>query len=94
VIARFRGLIDDAVARGAIAHCYLHPHNLIDGSGQLEMLDGILRHYAARQRQGEIVCVTQQQFCEEMRAGDAPVDRPGHGRSHADGLAVARLPTA
>jgi len=77
VVARFCRLIDDAVARGGIAHFYLHPHNLIDGGDQLEMLDGILAHYAACHRRGEIACMTQQQFCEQLRA--ANLDREDAG---------------
>ena len=66
VVARFRRLIDDAIACGGIAHFYLHPHNLIDGQDQLEMLDHILAHYALRHQRGEIACMTQQQLCEEL----------------------------
>ncbi|MRR54714.1 MAG: hypothetical protein EG822_09420 [Deltaproteobacteria bacterium] len=68
-LARWKGIIDHAIKHDGIAHLWLHPHNLIDGRSQLELLESVLRHVADKLKTGELVNFTQYDYCLDAVAG-------------------------
>lgn len=50
-------IADDAIDSGQVAHLWLHPHNLITGYRQFDLLANVLRSLAARRSDG-LACLT------------------------------------
>jgi len=62
-IKRWKNIIDDAIKNNGVAHLWLHPHNLIDGKFQAEMLDEILRYVSIKLNSGALINHTQYDYC-------------------------------
>jgi peptidoglycan/xylan/chitin deacetylase (PgdA/CDA1 family) len=63
-LMRWRSILDAAVANDGVALLYLHPHNIIDGPGTLELFSGVL-HIASKLREAKgLAIVTQAEYCE------------------------------
>jgi hypothetical protein len=74
-LARWRHIVGDAVRHGRVAHLWLHPHNVIDGRGTLQLLDRILQVVSAHRRRGELQVLTQADYVGSWR--DVRRDREG-----------------
>jgi hypothetical protein len=74
-VARFEHLLDHAEASGGVAHMWLHPHNLITGKQQLELLNRVLKSVSIRQKRGSLSVLTMGEYCrqqeEEMKSSQA-----------------------
>lgn len=68
-LARWKSLLDRATAKDAVAHLWLHPHNLITGPGTAESLERVLAHAARLRDEGRLEVRTQEQFCDGVEAG-------------------------
>lgn len=70
-LLRWRSILNDAVANDRVALLYLHPHNLIDGPGTLELFEGVLRIAADLRDSDELSIVTQAEYCATRVQNDA-----------------------
>lgn len=66
VLARWRSILNDAVAKDGVAHVWLHPHNLITGKAQDDLLDAVLREIRIRVTSGDLTVKTQLEFAEDL----------------------------
>lgn len=57
--------LHDAIARRCVLHLWSHPHNFIDGQGMFPLLESILETIAECVARGEVVNLTQTQYCEQ-----------------------------
>jgi peptidoglycan/xylan/chitin deacetylase (PgdA/CDA1 family) len=62
-LMRWRSILYDAVANDRVALLYLHPHNLIDGPGTLELLEGVLQIASKLRESKGLAIVTQAEYC-------------------------------
>lgn len=63
-VARWQRIMQDAVCRGdGVALLRLHPHNLITGKSQFDLLERLLDEIALRVRCGDLQVMTQRQLC-------------------------------
>lgn len=69
-LARWRSILKDAIENGRVVHLWTHPHNFLTASHQFELLDSILREVNKCVDAGELVNMTQQEYCSHIR-GDA-----------------------
>lgn len=58
-IVRWKGIIDDAISRGSVAHLWTHPHNFISDPGLFDVLEEILAHARQRRDEGRLENYTQ-----------------------------------
>lgn len=58
-VERWKGMIDDAIAGGSVAHLWTHPHNFISDPGLFAVLDEILGHVRLRRDEGKLDNPTQ-----------------------------------
>jgi peptidoglycan/xylan/chitin deacetylase (PgdA/CDA1 family) len=65
-LARWRHILLDAVRQGKVAHLWLHPHNVIDGRGTLQLLDGILEMVAGHRARGELEVLSQAAYLDTV----------------------------
>lgn len=63
---RWRRVLEDAAVHDRTAHLWLHPHNLITGHRQMELLEAVLEDSAGYVRAGRLRNVTQIEFAEAM----------------------------
>ena len=70
---RWKSIIDDAVHRKAVAHMWLHPHNLIDGHLQLRLLEHVLDYVSQKIRHDEIINSTQVEYVSAVLKQGKPV---------------------
>lgn len=61
-VSRWRSTLRHAAKTGGCAHLWLHPHNLITGHKQLDLLDIHLSDAAAFVRDGQLVNRTQREY--------------------------------
>ena len=62
-LLRWRSILNDAVANDRVALLYLHPHNLIDGPGTLELFDAVLQIASKLRETKGLAIVTQAEYC-------------------------------
>jgi hypothetical protein len=65
-LARWRHILLHAVRQGRVAHLWLHPHNVIDGRGTLQLLDGILEMVAGHRARGELEVLSQAAYLDTL----------------------------
>ena len=70
-LMRWRSILIDAVANDRVALLYLHPHNLIDGPGTLELFEGVLRIASQLRESKSLAIVTQAEYCAGFVQGRA-----------------------
>jgi peptidoglycan/xylan/chitin deacetylase (PgdA/CDA1 family) len=83
-VRRWKALIKSAGDMGRIAHLWLHPHNLITGHHQFELLEEILVFAHHELSSGRIENMTQADYCRRFassldspsRSFDSPVGSP------------------
>lgn len=63
---RWKSRLEYAARTGAVAHIWLHPHNLIGAPGTAERLEDVLAMAAALRDAGRLVVKTQAQYCAEQ----------------------------
>jgi len=73
-VARWRAMIDDAIARGRVAHVWSHPHNFITDAGLIDTLTKLLAYVAPFVRRGELLNLTQDEYCRSFRAVAEPIE--------------------
>lgn len=61
---RWRHAIQDAIVNRRVVHLTTHPHNFIDGDQQFHLLERILQIVSAAVQKGDIVNLTQSEYCE------------------------------
>jgi Polysaccharide deacetylase len=61
-VARWKAIVDDSIRNGRVAHAWMHPHNLLYGDRQLELLENILTYVARRVRAGDLHNMTQLEY--------------------------------
>jgi hypothetical protein len=49
---RWRSIVNHALSHHGLVHLYLHPHNLVTGEQQIELLDRVLAELASGRRRG------------------------------------------
>jgi peptidoglycan/xylan/chitin deacetylase (PgdA/CDA1 family) len=64
-VARWRGIIADAVESDGVAHLWLHPHNIIDGPETLDVLRDVLRLAAEYRDKGQLKIATQAEYLRD-----------------------------
>lgn len=64
---RWRAILEDAAEHDRCALLWLHPHNLITGHRQLELLNSVLADTAQLVRQGRLRNETQLQYVRRLR---------------------------
>lgn len=64
--ARWRSICRDAVDNGGVAHLWLHPHNLITGTRQLELLRQLLRDTRKFRASGGLIALTQREYVQSQ----------------------------
>ncbi len=65
-IQRWRSTLRDAARTGGCAHLWLHPHNLITGFRQAELLDVHLADAGKYVRSGRLITMTQEEYCRDV----------------------------
>lgn len=65
---RMAAMLDDAARTGGVAHLWLHPHNLLTGAGQLELVDALCADIADRRERGDLEVLTQRQLAARVDA--------------------------
>jgi len=61
---RWRHIIEDAIKQNRVVHLWMHPHNLITGGdAQWQLLESILHICSAYLKRGNLVNMTQEQYC-------------------------------
>jgi peptidoglycan/xylan/chitin deacetylase (PgdA/CDA1 family) len=73
-LMRWRSILNDAVANDRVALLYLHPHNLIDGPGTIEVFEGVLQIAAELRDSKGLAIVTQAEYCEAFLRGHVRAD--------------------
>ncbi len=63
-VARWSRMLAQAAKHGGMVHLWSHPHNFITGDRQLEFFGGILREAANWVRRGDLLNLTQAEYCE------------------------------
>ena len=66
-VRRWRSMLLDAERRGGVAHLWLHPHNLITGHRQMELLEDMLDVLNVMVKQERIRVMTQREYCVAVR---------------------------
>lgn len=61
-LIRWRHILTHAARTGGLAHLWLHPHNLITGRNQVELLDACCAEIARFTRNGDLLVRTQTQL--------------------------------
>jgi hypothetical protein len=62
-LMRWRSILNDAVENNRVALLYLHPHNLIDGPGTLELFEEVLQIASKLRESKGLAIVTQAEYC-------------------------------
>lgn len=65
---RMAAMLDDAVRTDGVAHLWLHPHNLLTGVHQLELLDDLCAAIALRRERDGLEVLTQRQLAARVAA--------------------------
>lgn len=63
---RARHLIEDAIARGGVAHYWTHPENVASAPATLENLEDVVALAAQYRDAGKIDILTQAQYCARL----------------------------
>ena len=71
-VRRFNHLLDHAEKTKGVVHMWLHPHNLITGKNQIQLLNQILQSVALRRSQGSLSVLTMGEYCQQISALSAP----------------------
>jgi peptidoglycan/xylan/chitin deacetylase (PgdA/CDA1 family) len=73
-LMRWRSILNDATENDRVALLYLHPHNLIDGPGTLQLFDRVLQIASKLRESKGLVIVTQAEYCKACVQGRAPAN--------------------
>jgi len=65
-LLRWKHIVADAIRKGTVCHLWLHPHNLLDGQLESEVLESVLAHVGQRIRAGDIHVATQRAYCQSL----------------------------
>lgn len=65
---RMAAMLDDAVRTDGVAHLWIHPHNLLTGTHQRELLDDLCADIAVRRDRHGLVVLTQSQLATRVAA--------------------------
>ena len=65
-VARWSRMLACAAKHGGMVHLWSHPHNFITGDRQLEFFGEILREAAAWVRRGDLLNLTQAEYCDRF----------------------------
>lgn len=63
-VKRWSRMLAHAAKHGGMVHLWSHPHNFITGDQQLEFFGEILREAAAWVRRGDLLNLTQAEYCD------------------------------
>lgn len=63
-VARWSRMLAHAAKHGGMVHLWSHPHNFITGNQQLEFFGEILREAATWVRRGDLLNLTQAEYCD------------------------------
>ena len=63
---RMAAMLDDAVRTDGVAHLWLHPHNLLTGAGQVELLDALCADIAVRRDRDGLEVLTQRDLAARV----------------------------
>ena len=61
---RAKKIIDDAIEKDGVVNFWLHPHNLITGDKQFELLELIVEYVSRLQKNGKILSYTQRDLLQ------------------------------
>ena len=67
-VKRWCHILDDAIRHNRVAHCWLQPHNLLNGRGQFELMERVLREVRIRVDAGLIEPMTQEAYARQALA--------------------------
>ncbi len=63
---RWRSIFEHAGTHGGVAHRCLHPHNLVTGVRQAELLEAVLAEASRRVESGSLRAITQLEYRREI----------------------------
>lgn len=72
-VERWSSLLKRSADQGAVAHLWLHPHNLITSPNTAHVLDAVLGRAARLRDAGKLRIETQRSYCERLLAESKPV---------------------
>ena len=55
-----------AMSADIVLHLWTHPHNFITGKDMFNIFESILAHVSLAKNKGDIVPITQQDYCKRM----------------------------
>lgn len=65
---RMAAMLDDAVRRDGVAHLWIHPHNLLTGIGQLDLLESLVADIVTRRQRDGLEVLTQRDLAARVLA--------------------------
>ena len=65
-LTRWKHVLDHAAESGGVALVWTHPHNFIDGEGQLELFEAVLDHAAGLIHRELMVNCTQSEYADAV----------------------------
>lgn len=65
-VARWKNMVDRAIAKGGYVHMWFHPHNLITAPSMFIILEEVLQHVGQRIRYGDIRNLSMAQHSSEL----------------------------
>lgn len=65
-VLKWRHIINHAIEQSTICHLWLHPHNLIDGDREDEVLESVLAYAHHRKTMGDLRVMTQMEYCRQL----------------------------
>jgi peptidoglycan/xylan/chitin deacetylase (PgdA/CDA1 family) len=65
-LERWRHILDDAVRHNGVAHCWLKPHNLLNGKDQFSLLENVLREVQVRVADGRMDAMTHGEYARAV----------------------------
>ncbi len=68
-VARWESMLKHAMRKGGVVHLWSHPHNFVTGSYQFELLESILEMVRKYVSAGDIVNLTQHEYCSQVGEG-------------------------
>ena len=74
-VARWSRMLAHAAKHGGMVHLWSHPHNFITGDQQLEFFHEILREAANWVRRGDLLNLTQAEYCDRSATPAASLRR-------------------
>lgn len=63
---KWKMMIKEIINSEKVLHLWTHPHNFLTGVGMLSMLESILKEISIAKKAGDIVPITQQDYCYKL----------------------------